>query len=512
DTLEIVWPDGKYQMLNHVKVNQVLRVDYRSATQRPTAPDQPVENTLFAEIPEDAGIRYVHEENTFVDFKMQPVLPHMHSRNGPGITVGDVNGDGLEDFYVGGAAGSSGGMFLQNREGKFERKNNDQLDTLSEQMGVLFFDADNDGDLDLYTASGSTEFRRQTEFYRDHLYLNDGHGEFQPAPHALPDMLVSKSCVTAADYDRDGDLDLFVGGRISPGEYPMPVRSYVLRNDSGGGEVRFTDTNENILPGAQKLGLVCAALWTDYDSDGWIDLLLTGEFLPLQFYHNENGKLIKDTGSNGLDESSGWWNSLASGDFDHDGDTDYTAGNLGLNNHYKATHDEPLCIYASDYNKDGRIDPVMSYYVQGKNYLGHPRDILIDQINSMRARFRTYTDYANATFEESFLPEELAQAYVVCAERFENSYIENLGNGKFRISALPLRAQFSPVYGMISGDYDGDGNLDLLLTGNSYSPEVISGRDDACIGLLLRGDGRGGFNPMSPLQSGFVADNDAKGM
>ena len=512
DTLEIVWPDGKYQLMDHVKANQVLRADYRAASQRPDGVDQPVGNTLFAEVTEDAGIRYVHRENTFVDFKMQPVLPHMHSRNGPGITVGDVNGDGLEDFYVGGAAGSSGGLFLQSRDGKFERKDNDQLDSLSEQMGVLFFDADNDGDLDLYTASGSTEFRRQTELYRDHLYLNDGHGEFHPAPHALPDMLVSKSCVAAADYDRDGDLDLFVGGRISPGEYPMPVRSYVLRNDSEGEEVRFTDTNEYVLPGAQKLGLVCAALWTDYDGDGWVDLLLTGEFLPLQFYHNENGKFIKPTGSNGLDETSGWWNSLASGDFDRDGDTDYVAGNLGLNNHYKATHNEPLCIYASDYNKDGRIDPVMSYYVQGKNYLGHPRDILIDQINSMRARFRTYTDYANATFEESFLPEELAQAYVVCAERFENSYVENLGKGKFRISALPLRAQFSPVYGMISSDYDGDGNLDLLLTGNSYSPEIISGRDDASIGLFLRGDGRGGFMPIGPLQSGFMADSDSKGM
>ncbi|HET9486929.1 MAG TPA: VCBS repeat-containing protein, partial [Chryseosolibacter sp.] len=511
DSLEIVWPDGKYQLIKDVKANQVLKIDYRAATE--ASPKQPVSTRqpLLTEVTGECGISYVHRENHFVDFKMQPILPHMHSRNGPGIAVGDVDGNGLEDFYVGGGADATGALFIHGQNGKFQIKRIPALDSLSEELGVLFFDADNDQDLDLYSVSGSSEHKKNSELYRDHLYLNDGSGEFQPAHHALPDMRQSKSCIVAGDYDRDGDLDLFVGGRVAPGEYPMAVRSFLLRNDTKGKEVRFTDVTAAIL-GTENPGMVSAALWTDFDNDGWQDLLMTGEFMPLQFFHNDRGKLIAEAGSNGLAHTSGWWNSLAGGDFDSDGDTDYVAGNLGLNSHFRATQEEPLCIHASDYNKDGRVDPVMSYYVQGEKYVGHPRDILIDQINSIRARFKTYSHYANATFEESFLPEELEGAYVVCAERFESSYVENLGDGKFRITALPLRAQFAPVYGILPGDYNLDGNLDILIAGNSYAPEIISGRDDASIGLYLMGNGKGGFTPVNVTESGFMADNDTKGM
>jgi len=234
--------------------------------------------------------------------------------------------------------------------------------------------------------------------------------------------------------------------------------------------------------------------------------------MPVTFYHNEKGKLVNATNDTDLVNTSGWWNSLVGGDFDGDGDTDYLAGNQGLNSHFQTSANEPLCIYASDYNKDGRLDPVMSHYVQGERHVGHSRDNLIDQINSIRARFRTYTDYANATFEESFLPEELKNAFVVCSERFESSYLENLGKGKFRITSLPLVAQFSPVFGMVTGDFNHDNKLDVLLVGNSYAPEISSGRDDAFIGLYLKGDGKGGFDPVSVTRSGFMADRDAKGL
>lgn len=508
DSVEVFWPDGKYQLIQAVNANQVLRVDYASAMNPPIL-SKALHTPLLEEVTESAGINYLHRENTFVDFKIQPVLPHMHSRNGPGIAVGDVNGDGLEDFYVGGASGHTGGMFWQRTDGKFERKLIPGIDSLADELGVLLFDADQDNDLDLYVVSGGSENVKGSELYQDHLYVNDGRGMLSLSAKALPDMRQSGSCVIAGDYDRDGDLDLFVGGRVSPGEYPKPARSYLLRNDGHG---RFAEVNPGETGGLHDAGMVCSALWSDYDNDGWLDLIVTGEFMAVRFYHNEEGKLIDVTDKSGLEKISGWWNSLVGGDFDGDGDTDYLAGNLGLNSHFHATEEEPLCVYANDYNKDGLLDPVMSYYVQGVKYVGHTRSILIDQINTMRGRFRTYTDYANATFEQSFTSEELAEAYVVCAERFQSSYLENLGKGKFRITALPLEAQFSPVYGMVTADYNDDGNLDVLLVGNSYSPEVISGRDDASIGLYLQGDGRGKFKSVKVEDSGFLADNDAKGM
>jgi hypothetical protein len=510
DSVEVFWPDGKYQLLRQVKANQILRLDYADA-QEHNRPQKKMQALLFEEVTKELGIDYLHKENIFVDFKRQPTLPHIHSRNGPGITVGDVNGDNLEDFYVGGAFGFSGALYLQTPGGKFVRKIASNIDSLSEELGVLMVDVDNDNDLDLYSVSGGSEELRGSSLYKDHLYLNDGKGNFTPAAAIFSDEFQSGSCVVASDYDKDGDLDLFIGGRVVPGEYPMPATSVILRNDTKDGHCSFV-TIPLLRADQSPPGMVCDARWTDYDNDGWLDLVVVGEFMSIQFYHNEKGTLIDATGSTGLQNSSGWWNSLVSGDFDQDGDTDYVIGNLGTNSHFKATEQEPICIYASDFNKDGRIDPIMSMYIQGEKYVAHSRDNLIDQIIAMRARFRTYTDYANATFEESFLPEELEEAFVVCSERFESSYVENLGNGKFKISQLPLLAQFSPVYGMIADDYDSDGNLDVLLVGNSYGPEVSSGRDDSFVGLYLRGNGEGGFTPVSTLNSGFMADNDAKGM
>ena len=512
DSVEIVWPDGRYQLIENVKANQILNVRYVSAiaSQRPKSNER--KTPLFEEVTATYGINYEHEENAFVDFKTQPILPHMHSRNGPGISVADVNGDGREDFYVGAAHGFSGGLFVQDSNGKFNRESSVELDTVSDDMGVLLFDSDNDADVDLYIASGGSEHGKGSAAYHDHLYLNDGNGRFTLSDQAIPKIATSGSCVVAGDYDQDGDLDLFVGGRVSPREFPMPAKSVLLRNDTKAGIPHFTVVNEIVAPGLNDAAMVCAALWSDYDNDGWLDLIITGEFLPVKFYHNEKGKLVDATEESGLTNISGWWNSLLGADFDLDGDTDYVVGNQGLNSHFRATADEPLCIHASDYNKDGRVDPVMSYYVQGEKYVGHSRDQLVDQINSMRNRFRTYTSYATATFEESFTREELKEAYVVCAERFESSYLENLGKGKFRITTLPIQAQFAPVYGMVAGDYDGDGNPDILAVGNSYSPEVISGRDDASIGWFLKGNGSGEFTAVNVAASGFMADGDSKGM
>jgi len=506
DSVEVTWPDGKYQLLTQIKPNQVIRLSYKNAGGKPEKVNPEI-NTLF-KAAKDTGIDFVHQENPFIDFKVQPSIPHMNSRYGPGIAVGDINGDGLEDFYIGGAALHTGGLFIQSVEGKFDHLLTPGIDSVAEDTGVLLFDADHDGDLDLYLASGDAEQAENSPVYQDRFYLNDGKGNFTYAQNAIPSETSSGSCVVAGDYDHDGDLDLFVGGRITPGKYPLPAESFLLRNDSEIGNPRFVNVTEEMMPDLQQ-GMVSAALWTDYDNDGWMDLIVTGEFMPVRFYHNNKGKFEAPTE---MKETSGWWNSLTSGDFDLDGDMDYLAGNLGMNSHFRASAKEPLCIHASDFNKDGRIDPIMSYYTQGVNYIGHPRDVLIDQINSMRARFRTFTAYADATFEQSFLPEELEDAYVVCAQTFENSYIENLGNGKFKMTALPTTAQFGPIYGMITEDFNNDGNPDVLVSGNSYSPEVISGRDDAMIGLLLEGDGKGKFKPVASTKSGFTSDLDSKGM
>ncbi len=507
DSLEILWPDGKYQLLTQLNANQLIAVSYKNAGIKRDATTTSI-TTLFNPAGE-TGIDFKHQENSFIDFKVQPSIPHMNSRYGPGIAVGDVNGDRLEDFYIGGASTHAGGLFIQNSDGKFNLQLTHGIDSAAEDTGVLFFDAEQDGDLDLYIVSGDAEQASNSPIYQDRLYINDGKGNFNINQNALPVETASGSCVVAADYDKDGDLDLFVGGRVSPGKYPMPAESFLLRNDSENGIPLFKNVTEEILPELKQSGMVSSALWSDFDHDGWVDLVVTGEFMPIRFYRNNRGKFGEP---NALEGSSGWWNSLAAGDFDLDGDIDYVAGNLGLNSHFKASEQEPLCIHAKDFNKDGRIDPIMSYYTQGVNYIGHPRDVLIDQINSMRARFRTFTAYSEATFDQSFLPEELEDAYVVCAQTFNSAYIENLGNGKFKMSPLPLMAQFGPVNGMITEDFDDDGNLDVLLSGNCYDAEVLSGRDDAMTGLLLKGDGKGKFIPIPGKESGFFSDHDSRGM
>ncbi len=512
DTLEVIWPDGNYELLKNVKANQVLTLQYSSAKARTEKKDNSSIASLFKEISDQSGIDFVHQENDFVDFKVQPLLPHMHSKNGPGIAVADVNGDNLEDFYVGGATNHSGAMFLQQANGTFKKASVASIDSLSEDMGVLFFDADGDDDTDLYITSGGSEHIKDSPLYTDHLYLNDGSGYYSYSATALPDIRQSGSSVIAADYDRDGDLDLFVGGRIMPGEYPMPPDSYILRNDTNDKVCRFTDVTKEIAPGLLKLGMVTSALWTDVDNDGWMDLMIVGEFMPITCYKNNAGKQFTPFGTEAFTHTSGWWNSISAGDFDNDGDIDYIAGNLGLNTRYQGNEKEPICVYANDYDKNGSVDPVMTYYLQDEKHIVHARDELISQITAMRLRFKKYKEYSEATFDESFLKSELESAHVVCSEWFQTTYIENKGDGKFSIKALPIEAQFAPVYGMTVDDFNHDGNLDVLMAGNLYATEVNTGRYDASLGLFMQGDGHGNFYPAKSIDCGFIADNDAKGM
>lgn len=512
--IEVWWPDDSYQVLKDITGNQTITInqtDNRSdaKAQNNAKDDIKSRDKWLNEVTDSLDIVYSHVEDPMVDFKLQPILPHMHSRNGPGVAIADVNGDGLEDFYIGGAAGQHGALMIQQDNNEFEKIL--FPDEKYEDMGALFFDVNNDGYQDLYVVSGGVQVSSDDDIYQDRIYINDGKGNFTKSKN-LPNITSSGSAVVAVDFDKDGDLDIFVGGRVSPGKYPMPAKSYLFENltEKKSNQLEFKELSSEIK-GWDKLTMVTSAIWSDYDNDGWVDLIVTGEFMPIIFFHNENGKLIEEK-PKGLKKTDGWWNSIAGADFDNDGDTDYIVGNLGLNSKFKASPEEPLSIHAKDFDKDGRIDPVMSYFLNGENYIGHSRDELISQIKVMRVRFKTYQSYADVTFNESFLPEELEDAYVVKSYNFATSYLENLGNGKFKLSQLPLFCQISPVEGIVVDDINQDGNIDVLLTGNSYQNEVSTGRYDALMGTLLKGNGDGSFKVVPPGKSGFVNDFDGSGL
>jgi hypothetical protein len=375
------------------------------------------------------------------------------------------------------------------------------------------FDADNDGDLDLYVVSGSVESPDTTP-YQDRLYTNDGSGNFTLDVKALPHLRGSGSCVRAADFDGDGDLDLFVGGRVVPLKYPTPPESYILRNDNG----VFTDVTNEMNPLLKSIGMVTDALWTDFNSDGNVDLVVVGEFMPISFFENSEGKLKRHNES-GIDGVTGWWNSIVGGDFDKDGDTDYVVGNLGLNNSYQVKAEFPLKVFAKDFDGNGSIDPVMACYMREsmdgdvrKLYPVHFWDELNSQSPKFRNKFSKYKQYSRVTIDQIFTPEELNGSLILEANHMASSYIENLGDGKFFISDLPTLAQVAPINGMLAVDVNDDGNLDIIVVGNDYGNEVFAGRYDALMGLVLLGDGKGKFGVMPTTSSGFYVKGDAKAL
>ena len=508
ERIEIQWPDKSTQVLNNIKANQMLKINYKAAenlakTKQPGKDNEPI----FKSVAKQLSIESQHRENEFADFKLEPLLPHKFSQNGPGLAVGDINGDGLEDFWVGGAHLQAGKIFIQRANGTF--RSQPMPDEKFEDMGGLLFDFDNDGDLDLYVVSGGSEFNANTATYQDRFYRNDGAGKFSRDLQAIPDLLASGSCVTAADYDQDGDLDLFVGGRITPASYPQPAFSYILRNENG---VKFTNATREVCPQLQKLGLVTAALWSDFNNDGQVDLIVTGEWLPLTFYKNQNGKLTDYTAEARMSNTHGWWNSITGADFDQDGDIDYVVGNLGLNSPLKASAANPVTLVAGDFDQNKSVDAIISRYHQGLQVPFAARDALIDQMIVMRKRFPTYASYANATLNEVLTAEEMQRAYKFKASVLTSSYLENDGTGKFYYRPLPKAAQISPLFGIQTADYNQDGQLDILAIGNSYATEFVTGPYDALRGLLLAGDGKGNFNASENRDHGFLVAGDGKSL
>jgi hypothetical protein len=507
DSLKVKWSDGKVQVLTNILANQCLTLS--AANAKPVQKKEEVKKRIFKEITDSVQFEFIHKENVFDDYKSQVLLPYKLSQLGPCIAVGDVNNDKLDDFFIGNASGSSGKLFIQNKNGTFKvQKGPWEQDSIYEDEGCLFFDADNDGDLDLIVVSGGNEFPEGSENYNSRLYLNDGKGNFAKSKDALPSITTSGSCVKAIDFDNDGDLDLFIGGRQVPGKYPFPAKSYILENRTLNGVVKFVDVTKEVAPDLLNAGMVTSAFCGDIDNDNWKDLVIAGEWMPVCIYKNIHGKFKKTT----IEGTKGWWFSLEGADFDKDGDIDLVAGNLGLNCRYQASRDKTFDVFAADFDKDGKWDIVLSYYQGNKQYPLRGRECFVLQNPGIALKFPTYGEFGEATVSDIYTQKALDESLHLQAETFASCYFENDGKGNFKMHNFPNEAQLSSINGVIIDDFNKDGNLDILAAGNLFNMEVVTPRNDGSIGIYMEGDGKGGFKVNPARESGFFAPDDVKSL
>jgi hypothetical protein len=521
DSLVIKWPEGRKQVLRNVKAGQVITVDIRNADQTYSwAQPKLAKEALFKEVTNSLNLNYWHNEFSFIDFQVQKLLPHKLSEYSPALAVADVDGNGLDDLVIGGNAHDPAQIFLQQKNGKFTQKavmSGPELKQDYKDAGILLFDADGDGDADLYMASGGYKNGANTPAYQDRLYLNDGKGSFRLAPNALPKNYTSKMCVRSVDYNKDGRLDLFVSGRVEPGAYPKPVSSIILRNDSKDGKVKFTDVSDAVAPALRNAGLVCDALFTDFDNDNWPDLIMAGEWMPITFLRNNKGKFENVTTGTGLSGKTGWWNTIIAGDFRNTGRMDYIVGNTGLNTIYQVNDQFPAYITAKDFDNNGGYTAIPSLFFpdingEKKEFPAHGREDMLKQMISLKKKFTNYKSFATATMDEILSPEQRQGAIRLKTNTQQSCYLRNEGDGKFTMIPLPQQAQLSVLNGMVVDDFDQDGQLDIAVNGNDYGTDVSTGRYDALNGLLLKGDGKGNFRPLSILQSGIYFPGNGKAL
>jgi hypothetical protein len=497
----VIWPDGRMQLLTQLKSDQQITLQYSDAVLSYEKKAEPL--PAFSEQP--GLIAYVNKEDEYNDFKRQPLLPSMISYRGPRCASGDVNGDGLDDVYFCGAKNLAPKLFIQSPDGTFLESKQEafQFSLAFHDADALLFDADGDRDHDLYVVSGGYQFAAGDSLLQDRLFINE-NGKFIRKPNALPKETASGSCVTAADFDGDGDLDLFVGGRVVPGRYPEPPQSFLLINDGKG---IFSDATAAAAPDLQRIGMVTHALWTDLNGDAKPDLIVAGEWMPVTFFVNRNGLLADASAQYLPQKSSGWWNRMAAADFDHDGDEDLILGNAGENFQMKVSESQPAQVYYADFDNNGSVDPVIFYYIGDTLRPLASRDEMLDQMISLRKKFTNYYKYAGASVNDILNPEQQQMAGRADAVRFETSYLENKGD-HFEFKSLPVQAQFSPVHAITILDYDGDGNDDVILAGNVYHTRIRFGKMDALYGLLLKGDGHGSFTYVPQKQSGLSVRGD----
>jgi len=508
--LIITWPHGNTTILQQPASDKTIEIVQDAAT--PNTSATTVATHTFSDITATAGLFYTHRENDFIDFKDEVLLPYQLSRQGPALAKADVNGDGLQDVYIGGAIGQSGQLFLQTSNNGWVAAPQQPwiVDSSSEEVNAVFFDANGDGSMDLYTVSGGNEYGDQSPEYADHLYLNDGKGNFTRLADALPPMLNSKQAIAVGDFDNDGDNDLFIGGKSIPGSFPVAAKSYLLRNDSKKGKLVFTDITDEAAPMLRQPGMVNAAVWADINNDHFPELLIAGDWMPLMLFQNNNGRLQDISSTAGLDHTSGMWSAITAADADGDGDIDFILGNCGLNNQFKASEKEPMTIYAADFDDNGTIDPITCYYINDKSYPMASRDELLDQLVPLRKKFVKYADYADVTINDIFPKEKLAKAQILHCEQLASGILYNGGNNHFSFRPLPLEAQFSKVNSFVTGDFNHDGMPDIFAAGNFYPYRIQLGRCDASFGVLLKGKGQGIYEAEDVAQSGAYADGDIR--
>ena len=516
-SLEILWPDGRFEKIQSIKPNSTISLTYDDAKavdgenlMFPFVPKR--NNPLMEEVSKQIGIEYLHREADVVDYNVQRILPHKLTQNGPCLAVGDINGDAFEDFIVGSSSDRSPIIFFQNSEGNFKEKQlfDTKEDRAYEEESMALFDLENDGDLDLYIVSGSNEFEPGSELYNDRLFVNDGAGNFTDATDKMPLIKASGSVVKAADFNQDGFIDLFVGGRTPMGQYPLAEESFLLKNDKG----TLKNVTDELAQDLKTVGMINDAVWADFNSDGHTDLVVLGELMPIIIFQND-GKKFKKIDKTGIENLTGWWESIVAEDLDQDGDIDFIAGNMGENNFFQPSTDRPVTVKAKDFDNNGSIDPITFAYFKGKDgpYDSYPVHFWGDiskQSTMFRSKFNYYKEYAQSTEKALLSKEELKGTLELKGNYDKTSFIENTGNGQFKAHELPFDAQMAPINDILLEDVTGDGKYDIIGVGNNFGNETFIGRQDGLNGLILKLKDSTKFETIPSGKSGFLVPGDAK--
>jgi enediyne biosynthesis protein E4 len=509
DTVTVVWPDRRFQVLADVPANRPLVLSQSDASGRwsPPTPASP----LLREVSAERGANISHVENAFVDFEREPLMPRLLSTEGPALATADVDGDGLDDLFLGGSVRSEGRLLLQRRDGTFHPSEQPAIaaDSIAEDVDAVFFDANGDGSPDLYVVSAGNQFEIPAAPMRGRLYVNDGRGHFTRDVAAIPELYDNGGCVAAGDFDGDGHIDLFLGSRSVPGRYGLSPKSHLLRNDGRG---KFVDVTTERAPALSEAGMITSAAWLDYDGDARLDLVVVGEWTPVRVFHQEQGRLVERTTQVGLDGSEGWWNTVTVADVNGDHRPDLVLGNLGLNSFITASQNRPARLYLGDFAHDGKLTPILTLSRRDGDHPVASRDELTRAIPALRSRFPTYSSFGASTIDRILPESDLRAAHTLVARTFASAMARNDGRGRFVLEPLPVEAQLAPVQAAIADDFDRDGRIDLLLGGNFYGVPPIQGRYDASYGLLLRGMGDGRFAAMDMTQSGVEITGQVRRM